>query len=417
MPLMREDEAVRLPVPEQQEAQLQMPIQPTRANQESGANMTTGFFMTGPEVSRVGMRMPEFTPADPKLWFNIIDRSFQAAGITSETTKFGYALTALGPTYTAEVRDIIMSPSAERPCEALKTELIKRLSLTQEHKTRRLLEHEEIGDRKPSQFLRHLRTLAGNVVGDTVLRIIWLSRLPAYIQPHLVTRTADTVDQLAEIADAIVEATKAPVFHVSEASRASATTGASDPASMEAWMEIKLAQMRLALQQEVSDQIMALRKSIEAITEERPRRGRDRGRGRPRSGSRPRARSRSRGHPESGLCWYHWRFGSNSYKCVQPCSWQPQQGNAEASRADLCVYPRKMVRGPRKRSTYELSAANGSTIYTYGTETLTLNFGLRRALTWRFVIADVARPIIGADFLAHYGLMVDLKNSRLRGGS
>lgn len=81
--------------------------------------------------------------------------------------------------------------------------------------------------------------------------------------------------------------------------------------------------------------------------------------------------------------------------------------------ADLCVYPRRMVRGPRQRSTYELSAANGTPIYTYGTETLTLNFGLRRAFSWRFVIADVSRPIIGADFLAHYGLLVDLRNSRL----
>lgn len=81
--------------------------------------------------------------------------------------------------------------------------------------------------------------------------------------------------------------------------------------------------------------------------------------------------------------------------------------------ADLCVYPRKMVRGPRQRSDYELSAANGTVINTYGSETFILNFGLRRAFTWRFVIADVSRPIIGADFLAHYGLLVDLRNSRL----
>ncbi|KYN28367.1 hypothetical protein ALC57_02206 [Trachymyrmex cornetzi] len=202
---MHEDEAVRLPLPEQQEAQLQVPLQPARANQESRVDLTTGFFMPGSEVSRVGMRMPEFTPADPELWFNIVDRSFQAAGITSEMTKFGYALTALGPRYTAEVRNIIMSPPAERPYEALKAELIKRLSLFQNHKTRRLLEHEEIRDRKPSQFL-HFRSLVGNVVGNQILRTIWLSWLSAYIQPHLVTWTADTIDQLTDTADAIVEA-------------------------------------------------------------------------------------------------------------------------------------------------------------------------------------------------------------------
>jgi len=72
-----------------------------------------------------------------------------------------------------------------------------------------------------------------------------------------------------------------------------------------------------------------------------------------------------------------------------------------------------MVRGPRQKSAYELSAANGTTIFTYGTEILTLNLGLRRAFVWRFIIADVSGPIIGADFLAYYGLLVDLKNSRL----
>jgi len=34
-------------------------------------------------------------------------------------------------------------------------------------------------------------------------------------------------------------------------------------------------------------------------------------------------------------------------------------------------------------------------------------------LGWSFVIADISKPIIGADFLAHFNLMVDLKNRRL----
>jgi len=81
--------------------------------------------------------------------------------------------------------------------------------------------------------------------------------------------------------------------------------------------------------------------------------------------------------------------------------------------ADLCVYPRKYIRGPCTKSKYELAAANGTTIYTYGQKTLTLNLGLRRNFTWQFVIADIAKPIIGADFLSHFNLVVDLKNRRL----
>ncbi|XP_043479977.1 uncharacterized protein LOC122509791 [Leptopilina heterotoma] len=81
--------------------------------------------------------------------------------------------------------------------------------------------------------------------------------------------------------------------------------------------------------------------------------------------------------------------------------------------ADLCVFPRVQLPQPREKSTYELYAANGTLIATYGTQILNLNFGLRRQFTWRFVVADVEKPIIGADFLAHYKLLVDLQNQRL----
>jgi hypothetical protein len=337
MPVLR-DEETGAPHGEQEPRVLEQQrfpaLQPQPiAMQPARVEQPPGYFLPAPEVSRVGMRMPEFTPTDPELWFSIVDRSFQAAGITVDGTKFGYALTAIGPNYTTEVRDIIMNPPAERAYETLKAELVKRLSLSQEHKTRRLLEHEEIGDRKPSQFLRHLRGLAGNVVGDPVLRTIWLSRLPAYIQPHLVTRAADTIEQLADIADAIVEATRAPVFQVAEAAKFTTpqNQNAGDPASLEAKMEVRLAQMRLAMQQEMAEQLTAIRRSIEAIGEGRFRADGDgdRRRSRSRSRSRPRARSGSRGQPAGGVCWYHWQFGSEARQCRAPCSMQ-QQGNAGA---------------------------------------------------------------------------------------
>lgn len=81
--------------------------------------------------------------------------------------------------------------------------------------------------------------------------------------------------------------------------------------------------------------------------------------------------------------------------------------------ADVCVYPRSLIRGHRDKSKYELAAANSSTIATYGTVPLVLNLGLRRDFTWNFVVADVSKPIIGADFLDHYKLLVDISNKRL----
>ncbi|GFT01418.1 retrovirus-related Pol polyprotein from transposon opus [Trichonephila clavipes] len=42
-----------------------------------------------------------------------------------------------------------------------------------------------------------------------------------------------------------------------------------------------------------------------------------------------------------------------------------------------------------------------------------LNLGLRRPFIWTFKIADVSSPIIGADFLKHFNLLIDLKKKRL----
>lgn len=75
--------------------------------------------------------------------------------------------------------------------------------------------------------------------------------------------------------------------------------------------------------------------------------------------------------------------------------------------SDLCVFPRSMIRERRSKTNYQLCAANGSSIETYGYAHLRLDFGLRRDFPWRFVVADVTKPIIGVDFLAHYGLIVD----------
>ena len=44
---------------------------------------------------------------------------------------------------------------------------------------------------------------------------------------------------------------------------------------------------------------------------------------------------------------------------------------------------------------------------------MTLNLGLRRSFRWQFIIADIQSAIIGADFLTHFGLLIDLRTKRL----
>lgn len=81
--------------------------------------------------------------------------------------------------------------------------------------------------------------------------------------------------------------------------------------------------------------------------------------------------------------------------------------------SDLCVFPRSRLLERQIPTSYQLTAANGTAIYTYGYAHFTLDLGLRRNYQWQFVVADVTKPIIGVDFLCHYNLIVDCKNKKL----
>jgi hypothetical protein len=74
---------------------------------------------------------------------------------------------------------------------------------------RQLLTHEEKGDRKPSQSLRHLKSLAPDVPVD-FLRSIWSSRLPPHIQTLLEVQAEGNLDATSQLADRIAEVAPLP---------------------------------------------------------------------------------------------------------------------------------------------------------------------------------------------------------------
>ena len=81
--------------------------------------------------------------------------------------------------------------------------------------------------------------------------------------------------------------------------------------------------------------------------------------------------------------------------------------------AEVRVIPRSPADRHNKKDCLALRAVNGSSIATFGTCSLTLDLGLRRTFRWIFVIADIHMPIIGADFLRKHGLLVNMKHGRL----
>jgi hypothetical protein len=109
-------------------------------------------------VYRVAVRLPPFWSDRPAICFAQAEAQFELAAITRQQTKFNCVVSQLNQQQAAEVEDIIISPPEHEPYDRLKAELVRRLSTSREH--------EEMGDRKPSQILRHLKSLAPDVPDD-----------------------------------------------------------------------------------------------------------------------------------------------------------------------------------------------------------------------------------------------------------
>jgi hypothetical protein len=158
------------------------------------------------EVSRVAVRLPPFWAERPAVWFAQVEAQFLLAGVSSEKTKFFHVISQLDHPYAAEVEDIIISPP-ERDPYTTRAELVRRLTPSREQRIRQLLML-EMGDCKPSQFLRHLRSLAP----DDFLSIIWSSRLPPTIKAHLTCQPECGLEAAARCADRITEVAPQPAL-------------------------------------------------------------------------------------------------------------------------------------------------------------------------------------------------------------
>ena len=282
-----------------------------------------------PHMSAVGMKLPPFWPNDPTIWFAQIEAQFTTRGITAETTKYAHVVASLQAEIAQEVRDLLIKPPAIDPYQALKKELIRRTSASEQKRLHQLLISEELGDRKPSQLLRRMRQLLGeNTLEDSILRQLFLQRLPTNAQLILASSgDAVTIDQLAVIADKIAEVTPTP----------QAIAAVATPPPPAAFSESA----------ELRSMIASLAKQVESLSFKLNERGNQRGRSPNRRGSGNRRRSSSsanrspsgdrRASHVEGPCYYHWRFGKEATKCRSPCTFSDsnqsnqQQSNHNAS--------------------------------------------------------------------------------------
>ena len=262
-------------------------------------------------IAAVSLKLPPFWPADPKVWFAQVEAQFTTRGITAQRTKFDYVISYLSPEFATEIRNLLLRPPEDTPYDTLKTELVKRTAASEQRKLQQFISGEELGDRKPTQLLRHMQQLLGDKVGNadvpssSFLRKLFLQRLPSNVRMVLAsTYTSMDLNKLAELADKVMDVATptGTVAHVSDAHPGPPhlAAGVSTPP------EVK----------QLREEVARLMLLVESLTV--------RSRQRSRHSSRPR-RSPSPVSPgplqdSNSLCWYHRKFGDEAQNCRQPCA-------------------------------------------------------------------------------------------------
>ncbi|XP_023314763.1 uncharacterized protein LOC111693661 [Trichogramma pretiosum] len=304
-----------------------------------------------PQVHRVAVRLPTFWLDKPAVWFAQAEAQFALDNITTELTKYYHVISQLDGRAAAEVEDIITNPPVIESYTHLRQQLIDRLSSSEEQRVRQLLHDEELGDRKPSQFLRHLKSLAGPTpLQPNLLRHLWLRRLPPHVQTVLTTRPELSLEQLSDLADKIVEIS--PLFSVHAVEHDSEQVSLTNDSLIDAIKQLTL-------------------ESVAATD-----------------------------------------CPSSSSRLFVDDHYTKKQFLVDTG-SDLCCFPKRFLRYRHAVADLQLSAANNSVIKTYGYINLKLNLGLRRDFMWKFIVADVSSPILGSDFLAHYHLLPDCRDKLL----
>ncbi|CAH8648271.1 unnamed protein product [Dicrocoelium dendriticum] len=367
-------------------------------------------------LSVVSLSVPPFWDMDPVLWFAHLEAEFYNHRITSDYAKYCKLLSYLPKEISMQVRDVIISQTENR-YEAFKEATIKRVMPSEKVRLQQLFRDLQLGDKLPSTLLREMQQLLGSsTMDETLLRELWLQRLPENTQAILATVSSVSLTQLADLADRVIERSQPQV----DASKVHAV--ASQGTSITGL---------LSTIEALQTQVATHSRQFQQLTKDRLRHSRSKS---------PCKLSNSNNRQAS--CWYHQRFGTAARKCVKPCSFAKKHGNLGRSvtatdapgqhqsrlirvrdltsgteflvdtGAEVSVIPRSSdeVVSP---SPTKLRAANGTPIATFGEKLLTLNLGLRRTFRWPFIIAAVPFAIIGIDFLQRFDLIVDAKRKKL----
>lgn len=235
---------------------------------------------------QTAIKIPPFWAENPNLWFAQIESQFALHRIQKDHLKFNQIVGNLDGKILQYVSDAVINPPTVDKYENIKKKISECFAESSEKKMTKLLEDLQLGDQRPSQLLNRQKDLAGSKINKEFLKTLWLRQLPSNVRTIL-TASSDTVelDELAKLADKIIEVS---------------TPNQLSTMCVKSTENVNL----IAKIDQLTKQVNQLQSQF-------------------RSRSRSRSKSKHSQPKEKRKfekCWYHFKFGDRSTKCVPPCN-------------------------------------------------------------------------------------------------
>ena len=153
------------------------------------------------DIQAVAVKLPQFWPADPDLWFAQAEAEFTIKKITADETKYSYLVAALPQETARRVRDVLKSPPEANKYESLKRRLETTFLLSETDRANRLLEIGDLGDRKPTELMDEIQALCGDHAFCLLAKQIFINALPQAIRLQMNDVDFDDPQEAARKAD------------------------------------------------------------------------------------------------------------------------------------------------------------------------------------------------------------------------
>ena len=231
------------------------------------------------------VNLPAFTPNDAAPWFKRVEALFRIKNITNTNRRADYVIGALPADTFSRLSDWLDDQDSDNlSYEAVKTAIIRECQMSPEEKSQRLLDllRTPLGDQRPSDALREIKTLTKMMKPDgtteilDLSRVLWMIRLPPEMRTHITDFASRPQPELMRLADSVRGTSR-----LAQPVTAAPVCQADD----------------------VEENDLAL------VAQQR------------RPSSRPTTQQTVPDAPRRTLCYFHRRFGRDARNCRPPCSY------------------------------------------------------------------------------------------------